>query len=44
VSNVDTVVVPIGGGGLIAGIALAVKKLSKGRVKVVMKYSRHLKI
>lgn len=35
VSNVDTVVVPIGGGGLIAGIALAVKKLSKGRVKVV---------
>lgn len=32
---IDTVVVPIGGGGLIAGIALAVKKLSGGRIKVV---------
>lgn len=35
VSAVDTVVVPIGGGGLICGIALAIKKLSGGRVKVV---------
>lgn len=35
VGTVDTVVVPIGGGGLIAGIALAVKKLSSGRIKVV---------
>ncbi len=33
--EVDTVVVPIGGGGLISGIALAVKELSRGRVKVV---------
>ncbi len=35
VGAVDTIIVPIGGGGLIAGIALAVKKLSNGRVKVV---------
>lgn len=35
VPKVDTVVVPIGGGGLIAGTALAVKKLSGGRVRVV---------
>lgn len=35
VNTVDTVVVPIGGGGLISGIALAIKKLSGGRIKVV---------
>lgn len=27
VKNIDAVVVPVGGGGLIAGIALAVKSL-----------------
>mgnify|MGYP001772581894 CR=1 FL=1 len=35
INGVDTVIVPIGGGGLIAGIALAVKKLSNKRIKVV---------
>ena len=33
--GIGTVVVPIGGGGLVAGVALAVKERSGGRVRVV---------
>lgn len=33
--NLDAVVVPVGGGGLIAGIALAVKTLNKN-IKVIV--------
>lgn len=36
VPNVDAIVVPVGGGGLIAGIALAVKTLAPN-VKVIVR-------
>lgn len=38
VSDIDAVVVPVGGGGLLAGIALAVKSL-KPNVTIIVHYS-----
>lgn len=38
VPNVDAIVVPVGGGGLIAGIALAVKTLAPN-VKVIVSFA-----
>lgn len=38
VPNIDAVVIPIGGGGLIAGVALAVKSLHPGVMIVVSEY------
>lgn len=35
VSNMDAVIVPVGGGGLIAGVALAVKSLQPN-VKIIV--------
>lgn len=35
VPNIDAVVIPIGGGGLIAGVALAVKSLHPGVMIIV---------
>lgn len=35
VPNIDAVIVPIGGGGLIAGVALAVKTLHPGALIIV---------
>lgn len=37
VSDIDAVVVPIGGGGLIAGVALAVKTLQPN-VQIIVSY------
>jgi len=39
VSNIDAIIVPVGGGGLIAGVALAIKTLHP-RVKVIVSVSR----
>lgn len=38
VSDIDAVVVPVGGGGLIAGVALAVKTLYP-RVTIIVSHS-----
>jgi threonine dehydratase len=35
VSNVDAVIVPVGGGGLIAGVALAIKTLYPNTTVIV---------
>lgn len=35
VDNVDAVIIPVGGGGLIAGVAVAVKKLSPKTLVIV---------
>lgn len=35
VSNIDAIIVPVGGGGLIAGVALAIKTLHP-HVKVIV--------
>ena len=35
VNNIDVVIVPVGGGGLIAGVALAVKTLHP-RIKIIV--------
>ena len=37
VDNVDAVIIPVGGGGLIAGVAVAVKKLSPKTLVIVSK-------
>lgn len=37
VADIDAVVVPVGGGGLIAGVALAVKSLHPN-VKIIVSY------
>lgn len=38
VPNIDAVVVPVGGGGLIAGVATAVKSLSP-KTKIIVRVS-----
>ena len=38
VPDVDAVVIPVGGGGLIAGVALAVKSL-RPNVKIIVSYT-----
>lgn len=38
VSNIDAVVVPVGGGGLIAGVATAIKNLSPQTKIIVSRY------
>ena len=35
VKNVDAVIIPVGGGGLIAGVAVAVKTLSPSTLVIV---------
>ena len=35
IPNVDTIIVPVGGGGMISGIALAIKALKKKNVRIV---------
>jgi threonine dehydratase len=37
VSNLDAVIVPVGGGGLIAGVALAIKTLNPKTIVIVSK-------
>jgi threonine dehydratase len=37
VSNLDAVIVPVGGGGLIAGVALAIKTLYPKTIVIVSK-------
>lgn len=43
VSNIDAVVIPVGGGGLIAGVALAVKTLHPNITIIVSPLSVHQK-
>lgn len=43
VEDIDAVVVPVGGGGLIAGVALAIKTL-RPHVKIIVSSIRTLKI
>ena len=35
VKNVDAIIIPVGGGGLIAGVSVAVKKLSPSTLIIV---------
>jgi threonine dehydratase len=39
VANIDAIIVPVGGGGLIAGVALAIKTLHP-HVKVIVSISQ----
>lgn len=43
VSDIDAVVVPVGGGGLIAGVATAIKALSP-HTKIIVRYMYTLSV